>query len=94
MPRPNSGPTSLLLRGATLSYLAVMVALPLVVLVIEATGQGLGAFREKLTDPFAWHALKLTFSTALTMVSLAAVAGTATACRCPRPPTTSPARGC
>ena len=33
MPRPNAGPSSLLLRGVTLSYLAVMVALPLVVLV-------------------------------------------------------------
>lgn len=79
MPRPHRGPTSLLIRGATLSYLVVMVALPLVVLVVEATGQGLGAFRDKLTDPFAWHALKLTFSTALTMVALNAVAGTATA---------------
>ena len=56
-----------------------MVALPLVVLVVEATGAGLGAFRDKLTDPFAWHALKLSFTTALTMVSLNAVAGTATA---------------
>ncbi len=79
MPRPNQGPTSVLLRGATLSYLALMVALPLVVLVVEATAQGLGAFRDKLLDPFAWHALKLTFTTALTMVALNAVAGTATA---------------
>ncbi len=79
MPGPNQGPTSVLLRGATLSYLAVMVALPLVVLAIEATSQGLGAFRDKLTDPFAWHALKLTFQTALTMVALNSVAGTATA---------------
>ena len=29
MPRPHSGPTSLLIRGATLSYLGVMVVLPL-----------------------------------------------------------------
>jgi sulfate transport system permease protein len=53
MPRPNAGPTSLALRGVTLSYLAVMVALPLVVLVIEATSQGLGAFRDKLTNAVA-----------------------------------------
>jgi sulfate transport system permease protein len=79
MPRPHNGPTSLLIRGATLSYLGVMVVLPLVVLVVESTSAGPSAFREKLTDPFAWHALKLTFTTALAMVAINAVTGTATA---------------
>ena len=52
--------------GTTLSYLGVMVVLPLV-----GAGRPGGrarasaAFWKALTDPFAWHALKLTFVTAL-----------------------------
>jgi sulfate transport system permease protein len=79
MPRPGQSPAGIFLRGATLSYLGVMVVLPLVVLAIEASHAGISGFRERLTDPFAWHALKLTFSTAIIMVALNAVAGTATA---------------
>jgi sulfate/thiosulfate transport system permease protein len=79
MPRPGQGASGLLLRGATLSYLGVMVALPLVVLVVEASHAGFAGFSSRLTDPFAWHALMLTFRTALVMVALNAVAGTATA---------------
>ena len=45
-----------------------MVALPLVALGVQAAQPGLGAFWEALSDPFAWHALKLTFLTALIMV--------------------------
>lgn len=79
MARAATSPTSLLIRGATLSYLGVMVVLPLVVLLYESALPGASAFRDKLTDPFAWHALKLTFSTALIMVGINAVTGTATA---------------
>jgi len=79
MPRPNAKPASRLLRGATLSYLGVMVALPLVALVYESAVPGPNAFFEKLTDPFARHALKLTFMTAFAMVAVNAVTGTATA---------------
>jgi sulfate transport system permease protein len=72
-------PAGLLVRGATLSYLGVMVLLPLVALSIQAAEPGAGAFWKALTDPFAWHALKLTFTTALAMVLINAVMGTATA---------------
>jgi len=72
-------PVGLLVRGATLSYLGVMVVLPLVVLGIEAVKPGAPAFFKALTDPFAWHALKLTFATAGAMVVVNAVMGTATA---------------
>jgi sulfate/thiosulfate transport system permease protein len=72
-------PTGLLIRGATLSYLGVMVLLPLVALSIQAAEPGALAFWKALSNPFAWHALKLTFTTALAMVLINAVMGTATA---------------
>ena len=72
-------PTGLLVRGATLSYLGVMVLLPLVALGIQAAEPGALAFWKALSDPFAWHALKLTFATASAMVLINAVMGTATA---------------
>jgi sulfate transport system permease protein len=68
-----------LLRGTTLSYLGVMVVLPLVALAVGAAEPGAGAFWRALTDPFAWHALKLTFVTAAIMVVINALTGTATA---------------
>src|SRR5271168_1939698 len=72
-------PTEALVRGATLSYLGVMVVLPLIVLGVQAAEPGALAFRQAVTNPFAWHALKLTFATALVMVVINAVTGTATA---------------
>jgi sulfate transport system permease protein len=74
-----SAPADLLLRGATLSYLGVMVVLPMLAIGLEAVRPGVAAFRSALFDPFAWHALKLTFTTALVMVVVDAVLGTATA---------------
>src|SRR3954454_20606791 len=68
-----------LIRGATLSYLSVMVVLPLLALGVQAAEPGASAFVKALTDPFARHALKLTFATALVMVAINAVTGTATA---------------
>ena len=76
---PRPAPIELMIRGATLSYLGVMVVLPLAALGAEAAEPGLGAFWKALTNPFAWHALKLTFATAFVMVLLNAVMGTATA---------------
>ena len=69
----------LLLRWSTLLYLAIMVALPIVALAFQAAAPGLGPFARVVTDPYAWHALKLTFLTALMMVAVSAVTGTATA---------------
>jgi sulfate transport system permease protein len=68
-----------LVRATTLSYLGVMVVLPLVALVVEAAEPGALAFQSAVMNPFAWHALKLTFATALVMVVINAVTGTATA---------------
>ncbi len=77
--KPGAGATGLILRGATLSYLGLMVVLPLAALAIEAARPGASAFVEAVRDPFAWHALKLTFATAAIMVAINAVTGTATA---------------
>jgi len=74
--RPAGG---LLLRSASLSYLGVMVLLPLVALGYESTLPGTAAFLKALSDPFARHALWLTFVTAAAMVVINAVTGTATA---------------
>jgi sulfate transport system permease protein len=71
--------SELLLRWSTLSYLAIMVVLPIVALAFQAAEPGFGPFVRVLADPYAWHALKLTFLTALVMVAVSAVTGTATA---------------
>jgi len=68
-----------LLRGTSLSYLGVMVVLPVVALFVETFRPGAAAFWDALRDPYAVHALKLTFVTALVMVAANAVSGTATA---------------
>ena len=60
-------------------YLGVMVVLPMAALAVEAARPGAGAFAEAVRDPYAWHALKLTFVTALVMVVVNVVTGTATA---------------
>jgi sulfate transport system permease protein len=56
-----------------------MVLLPLAALGAGAAASGPWAFWKALADPFAWHALKLTFVTALAMAAVNAVTGTATA---------------
>jgi sulfate transport system permease protein len=79
MARSAAAPADLLLRGATLSYLGVMVVLPMLAIGLEAVRPGPGALISSLRDPFAWHAFKLTFATALAMVVVDAILGTATA---------------
>lgn len=69
----------LALRGASLSYLGVMVILPILAMTWQATRPGPAAFWAAVSEPYAWHALKLTFITAFIMVLVGAVTGTATA---------------
>ena len=45
----------------------------------QAVRPGANAFLEAMRDPYAWHALKLTFITALVMVLVNVLTGTATA---------------
>ena len=69
----------LLLRGSTLFYLGIAVVLPLAALTVEAVRPGAAPFWEAVRDPYAWHALKLTLITAVVMVLVNALTGTATA---------------
>jgi sulfate transport system permease protein len=69
----------LALRGAGLTYLGVMVVLPILAMAWQAARPGPAAFWAAVTEPYAWHALKLTFITAFIMVFVGAVTGTATA---------------
>jgi sulfate/thiosulfate transport system permease protein len=71
--------TGLMLRGTTLFYLGLMVVLPMAALVFESARPGASAFDDAVRDPYAWHALKLTFVTAMVMVVINAITGTATA---------------
>jgi sulfate/thiosulfate transport system permease protein len=71
--------SDLVLRATTLFYLGVMVVLPMAALAIEAARPGAAAFADAVRDPYAWHALKLTFITALVMVAVNVLTGTATA---------------
>ena len=73
------GASALVLRGTTLLYLTLMVVLPITVLLVESARPGTSAFVEAIRNPFAWHALKLTFVTAGLMMFINAVTGTATA---------------
>jgi sulfate transport system permease protein len=77
--KTRAGATDLVLRGTTLFYLGLMVVLPMVALAVEAARPGFSAFAEAVRDPYAWHALKLTFVTAGMMVVINALTGTATA---------------
>jgi len=79
MAAPLARPQGWLLRSATLSYLGVMVVLPLAALAYQSASGGGSAFLAAITDRFAVHALKLTFTTAAIMVVINVVMGTATA---------------
>jgi sulfate transport system permease protein len=77
--KSGGGKSDLLLRATTLTYLGLMVVLPLAALTAQAARPGATAFLEALRDPYAWHALKLTFIMALVMVFVNVLTGTATA---------------
>src|SRR5262245_29376251 len=77
--RPGAGASGRVLRGTALFYLGLMVILPMAALAAETAQPGVASFVEAVKDPFAWHALKLTFITAAIMVVINVVTGTATA---------------
>jgi sulfate/thiosulfate transport system permease protein len=67
------------LRSAALSYLAVMLALPLLVILSDGLREGLAGLWREISRPIAWHALKLTFQTAGVMTIINTVMGGLTA---------------
>jgi sulfate/thiosulfate transport system permease protein len=77
--RIGTGGGDLALRATALSYIGLMVVLPIVVLVWQSIVPGPWAFWEAVRDPHAWHSLKLTLITAFVMVVVNVITGTATA---------------
>ena len=67
------------LRLAALSYLAVVVLIPLLVISVEGLSNGLQAFVQNVTRPAALHAVGLTVWTAAIMTIINLVMGTLTA---------------
>ncbi len=74
--RPSQGLT---IRAMSLFYLGLMVVLPMLAMTYQAALPGPRAFWEAISEPYAWHSLKLTFITAFIMVGVNVVTGTATA---------------
>jgi sulfate transport system permease protein len=72
-------PVRALLIGITVAFLALFVALPIVSVFVEALAKGLGTYLEKLKDPDALAAIRLTLTTAAIAVPLNVVFGVAAA---------------
>jgi sulfate transport system permease protein len=67
------------IRFVALSYLAVLLIIPLLVILQDGLRQGLGEFWRQVTLPMAWHALKLTLWTSTVMTIINTIMGTLTA---------------
>jgi sulfate/thiosulfate transport system permease protein len=67
------------LLGVALFYLVGLVALPLVVVFVEAFAKGIGSYIQALLDPYALAAMRLTLLTAAVVVPLNLVFGIAAA---------------
>jgi sulfate transport system permease protein len=67
------------LRGTTLVYLLLMIALPILVIVRDGFREGLVEFTRQISLPAARHAILLTLWTSALMTVVNAVAGLATA---------------
>jgi sulfate transport system permease protein len=67
------------LLGVALLYLVGLVALPLVVVFVEAFAKGIGSYVQALLDPYALAAMRLTLLTAAIVVPLNVVFGVAAA---------------
>ena len=66
-------------RGVALTYLAVMLIIPLAVILQDGLRGGLEGIWRTVTQPVAWHALMLTLWTAAVMALINAVMGMLTA---------------
>lgn len=66
-------------RTAALTYLSVMVVIPLIVIFRDGLQQGWAGLWDTISQPAAWHALRLTLWTAAVMVIINTVMGTLTA---------------
>ncbi|MFN8499664.1 MAG: sulfate ABC transporter permease subunit CysT [Anaerolineae bacterium] len=67
------------LRLTALTYLGLVIVLPLTAVIGDGLRGGLDAFVSSITRPAAWHAIQLTLWTAAIMALVNAVMGTLTA---------------
>src|SRR5215213_904723 len=67
------------IRSVALSYLAILLIIPLLVIVQDGFREGLTEFWRQITLPPAWAALKLTLWTSTVMTLINTVMGTLTA---------------
>lgn len=67
------------LRSVALSYLIVMLIIPLLIILQDGMREGLSELWRQVTLPVAWHALKLTLWTSAVMVIINTIMGTITA---------------
>ena len=66
-------------RSIALTYLAVLLIIPLIVIFTDGLREGLGELVRQVTLPIAWHALKLTLWTAAVMTAINTLMGALTA---------------
>lgn len=67
------------IRTIALSYLLVMLIIPLLVILQDGLREGLAEFWRQITLPMAWHALKLTLWTSALMTLINTIMGVLTA---------------
>src|SRR5262245_48263974 len=67
------------IRTAALSYLSVLLIIPLLIILQDGFREGVGEFWRQITLPAAWSALKLTLWTSALMTVINIVMGTLTA---------------
>jgi sulfate/thiosulfate transport system permease protein len=65
-----------LMRGISLTWLSVIVLIPLAAVVAKSFDEGPAAFWEAIAQPEAWAAIKLTVISSLIIVAINAVMGT------------------
>jgi sulfate/thiosulfate transport system permease protein len=73
------GPLERTFRAGVLSYVTLLITLPLFALVVSGFADGLDAFLERVTKPVAVEALWLTLWTAVLVAAINVILGTATA---------------
>jgi sulfate transport system permease protein len=82
-PHPKAGESSPWgrrgVRTVALTYLTVMLIIPLAVIFQDGLRAGLGGLWQSILSPIAWHALKLTLWTAAVMAIINTVMGMLTA---------------
>jgi sulfate/thiosulfate transport system permease protein len=65
-----------LTRGISITWISVIVMIPLAAVLTRSLDEGLGAFWDAITEPEAWAAIRLTLISSLIVVAINAVMGT------------------